>query len=45
MINRYIKSINIIRKSIRTVRRLASGDIYIMAINKKEANRLRKSKD
>ena len=45
MINKYIKSINTIRKSIRTIRRLASSNIYIIAINEKKANRLRKSKD
>ncbi|KAF6238672.1 hypothetical protein HO173_003178 [Letharia columbiana] len=45
MVNGYIKSTDTTRKPVRTARRLASGDICIMAANEEEANRLRESKD
>ena len=45
IINEYIQSTDILRKLIRTARRLLSDDIYIIATNKKEATALRKYKN
>ena len=44
IINKYIKSINIIRKLIRTAKRLRSGDIYIIISDEKKVIILRKNK-
>ena len=45
MINDFIKSTDTTRKSIRTARRLGSGDICVMAANEEEANALREHKE
>ena len=44
IINKYIKSINIIRKLIKTTKRLRSDDIYIIISDEKKVIVLRKNK-
>ena len=45
IVNGYIQSTDILRKLIRTARRLLSDDIYIIAVNEKKAAALRKHKN
>ena len=45
MVNDYIRIMDPKRKFIRTVRRLESGDICVMATNEEEANSLREHKE